>query len=65
MDLLVFSSVARNLIWVGVYVLHLYIAISKHVLNVPHVTKTVTDSGVYIYTDIPLVATPLLVFMCL
>ena len=54
---ILYSGVARNLIW-GVYVLTSHCSF-KTVLNVSHVNKTVTDFG-GIYTNIPPVATPLI-----
>jgi len=46
------SGVARNLIWGGVYVLTSHCNF-KTCVNVPHVNKTVTDLGVYIYRYTP------------
>ena len=52
------SGVARNLIG-GVYVLTSHCNFKKTCVNVPHLNKTFTDFG-GIYTDIPPVATPLM-----
>ena len=57
----IFSGVARNLIWGGVYVLTSHCNY-KTCVNVPHVNKTVTDFG-GIYTDIPPIATPLTILV--
>ena len=46
------SGVARNLIWGGVYVLTSNCNF-KTCVNVPHVNKTVTDFGEYIYRYTP------------